>query len=133
MEELADAEIKEQVSRTNTLVAQISGASAVHFRPPYGAFDDHVVSVVGMPVILWSLDPLDWKDRDADIVAERIAEASAGMIILAHDIHETTVAAIPSVVESLTRRGIHFVTVTELVAPPGPVPGRVYDRGDAPR
>jgi peptidoglycan/xylan/chitin deacetylase (PgdA/CDA1 family) len=83
-------------------------------------------------VILWSLDPLDWKDRDADVVAQRIAEASAGMIILAHDIHETTVTAIPAVVKSLAGRGIHFVTVTELVGPPGPLPGTVYVRGPAP-
>jgi peptidoglycan/xylan/chitin deacetylase (PgdA/CDA1 family) len=76
---------------------------------------------------------LDWKDRDAEIVAERMAEAAAGMIILAHDIHESTVDAMPAVVESLARRGIRFVTVTELVGPPGPVAGRVYVRGPAPR
>ncbi len=133
MQELADEEIMAQVSRTNSLVAQISGVSPAHFRPPYGAYDEHVVAVVDMPVILWSLDPLDWKDRDADIVAERIGEASAGMIILAHDIHETTVTAIPTVVESLSSRGIHFVTVTELIGPPDPVAGRVYLQGARPR
>jgi peptidoglycan/xylan/chitin deacetylase (PgdA/CDA1 family) len=133
MQELADVEIREQVSRTNGLVAQVTGSSPVHFRPPYGAYDEHVVSVVSMPVVLWSLDPLDWKDRDADIVAQRIGEASAGMIILAHDIHETTVAAMPTVLESLSSRGIRLVTVTELVGPPGPLPGHVYRRGGAPQ
>jgi hypothetical protein len=51
-------------------------------------------------------------------VAQRIAEVSAGMIILAHDTHESTAAATPAVVESLAGRGIHFVTVTGLVGPP---------------
>jgi peptidoglycan/xylan/chitin deacetylase (PgdA/CDA1 family) len=133
MQELSDDEMREQISRTNALVAQISGASPAHFRPPYGAYDERVVTVVGMPVVLWSLDPLDWKDRDAEIVAERMGEASAGMIILAHDIHQSTVDAIPAVIESLASRGIQFVTVTELVGPPGPVAGRVYVRGPAPR
>lgn len=65
--------------------------------------------------------------------AERFGEASAGMIILAHDIHKITVAAMPAVVEPLASRGIHFVTVTELVGLPGPLSGRVYARGAAPR
>ena len=65
---------------------------------------DGVVSAAGMPIILWSADPLDWKVRDADLTAERIAEASAGMIDLAHDIHDTTVAAIPAL-SNLSRAG----------------------------
>jgi len=128
MMQITDAQVVEQIDLTNALVAEITGVAPRHFRPPYGAYNDHVVAVVQMPVILWSLDPLDWKDRDADIVAARMREASSGAILLAHDIHASTVAAMPSVLESLAGRGIHFVTVSELMAPAQLVPGYVYTR-----
>ncbi|MFO7918016.1 MAG: polysaccharide deacetylase family protein [Anaerolineae bacterium] len=133
MQDLSDTVIREEICKTNKLVVQISGASPTHFRPPYGAYDEGVIDAARMPIILWSLDTLDWKDRDADLIAERMDQALAGMIILAHDIHDTTVAAIPTVIESLSSRGIHFVTMTDLVGPPGLVPGQVYHHGPAPR
>ena len=38
------------------------------FRPPYGEYDDHVISTVrgmGIQPIQWDVDSLDWKDYDA--------------------------------------------------------------------
>lgn len=124
--ELGDDQMREELDLTNALVQELTGTSPPHFRPPYGAYDDRVVTIAGMPLILWSLDPLDWRDRDADVVAERMREASAGAIILAHDIHQSTVDAIPQVLEALTARGIRFVTVSELMAPVELESGRVY-------
>ena len=132
LKELTEEQIQDQVDQTNTLVAEIMGAAPRYLRPPYGTFDDYVVATVQMPVILWSLDPLDWKDRDADLIAERMSAASSGAIILAHDIHASTVDAIPAVLTSLAARGIRLVTVSELMAPEVLVPGRVYGRRPAP-
>ena len=61
-----------------------------------------------------------------DVVAARIIESPAGAIILAHDIHRTTVAAAPAIIEALRNRGIHFVTVTKLFEPEQLVAGNVY-------
>ena len=113
-------------------MAKITGSAPRYLRPPYGSFDDNVVADVQMPVILWSLDPLDWKDRDAGLVVERMKEASSGAIILAHDIYTTTIAAIPAVLEALAARGVQFVTVSELLAPEEPVSGHVYGRRRTP-
>jgi len=132
LKDLTEDQIRDQIDPTNALVAEITGTTPQYFRPPFGTVDDYVVTTVQMPVILWSLDPLDWKDRDADLIAQRMSEASSGAIILAHDIHSSTVEAMPNVLTSLAARGIRFVTVSELMAPQELVAGQVYGRRQMP-
>ncbi|MDE0430150.1 MAG: polysaccharide deacetylase family protein [Caldilineaceae bacterium] len=126
--ELSDELIQEQIQRTDSIISQIIGETTPHMRPPYAAYNDHVLAVSGMPFILWSVDPLDWRDRDPEIVAARIIASPAGAIILAHDIHRTTVEAMPSIVASLKGKGIRFVTVTELLGPQTLESGHTYFR-----
>ncbi len=114
---LSDDQIREQLQQTDNLIAQIIGESTPFLRPPYGAYNDNVLAASGLPIIFWSVDPLDWKDRDAATVAARIVDAPAGAIILAHDIHKSTVDAVPAIIAALKNRGIHMVTVTKLFEP----------------
>lgn len=123
---LSDEHIRWQVQQTDEIITQIIGEPSVHLRPPYGAYNDHVLEIAGLPFIIWSVDPVDWRDRDAEIVAARIIVAPPGAIILAHDIHESTVDAVPAIIVGLKNRGIHFVTVTKLFAPQELLPGHDY-------
>lgn len=123
---LSDDQIREQLQLTDNLVAQIIGESTPFLRPPYGAYNDKVLAASGLPIIFWSVDPLDWKDRDAEIVAARIIEAPVGAIILSHDIHKSTVDAVPVIIAALKSRGIRFVTVTKLFEPQVLLPQKVY-------
>jgi len=60
---------------------------------------------------------LDWKFRDAARVeSEILSHAKSGSIILSHDIHKTTVDAMPYTLDALTAKGFKFVTVSELLA-----------------
>ncbi len=126
---LSDAQIREQLELTDNLIAQIIGAPTPFtpfLRPPYGVYDDRVQAVSGLPIIFWSVDPMDWRDRNAEIVAARIIDSPVGAIILAHDIHKSTVDAVPAIIEALKGRGIHFVTVTKLFEPQPLLPGHDY-------
>lgn len=114
---MSDDQIREQLQQTDNLIAQIIGESTPFMRPPYGAYNDNVLAASGLPIIFWSVDPLDWKDRDAATVAARIVNAPAGAIILSHDIHKSTVDAVPAIIAALKSRGIHMVTVTKLFEP----------------
>ena len=114
---MSDDQIREQLQQTDNLIAQIIGESTPFMRPPYGAYNDNVLAASGLPIIFWSVDPLDWKDRDAATVAARIVDAPAGAIILSHDIHKSTVEAVPAIIAALKSRGIHMVTVTKLFEP----------------
>lgn len=120
-------EVRSQIDRTGDLVETITGTRPVLVRPPYGATNDATAIAVNQPVILWNIDPEDWKYHDSEHVAKHvIANARRNAIILAHDIHETTVAAIPEIIDTLTQEGYVFVTVSELLGSENLVAGRVY-------
>ena len=68
------------------------------------------------PVVLWNRDTGDWKVRDAEkVAADVIGTARPGDIVLMHDIHPTTVRAVPRILAELGRQGFHFVTVSQLL------------------
>ncbi|MDN6487689.1 MAG: polysaccharide deacetylase family protein, partial [Ancrocorticia sp.] len=87
-------------------------------RPPYGATNATVRSVIasrGQAQILWSLDTLDWKNRDVKKDIEIATEkAEPGAIVLMHDIHPETVKAVPTIIDELQLAGYDLVTVSEL-------------------
>ena len=114
---MPDEQIQEQLRLTDDLIVQLIGEPTPFLRPPYGAYNDRVLAASGLPIIFWSVDPLDWRDRDAATVAARIMEAPVGAIILAHDIHKSTVDAVPAIIDALRGRGIEFVTVSKLFEP----------------
>ena len=84
-------------------------------RPPYGATNDHINSVIDMKVIIWSVDTLDWKSRNADSVYNAaVGDAYDGAIILMHSLYPSTAAAVKRIVPELISRGYQLVTVSEL-------------------
>lgn len=97
-------------------------------RPPYGAMNAQVHTVAGedgLAMALWSVDTLDWKTRSTSkTVAAALGGARRGGIILLHDIHPWSVAAVPQILQGLQKQGYTLVTVSELL---GKVkPGRAY-------
>jgi len=137
---LSAARVAEELRRTHETVLDVTGVRMTNLRPPYGAFNDGVRRVAfdrhGYDTIMWSVDPLDWKYRNAARVTRELVKGAApGAVLLCHDIHPSTVAAMPSTLDQLLGRGFQFVTVAELMAmdasgrqdsnlrPPGPKPG----------
>lgn len=104
-----------QVDRTEKMLEEIVGHGGFALRPPYGAIDNGVEKRANSPLILWSVDPEDWKYKDAHRVAEHIvANVRDGDVILLHDIYPTSVEAALQVVDRLHEKGFLFVTVEEL-------------------
>jgi peptidoglycan-N-acetylglucosamine deacetylase len=112
---------RKQIEGTNEVIAKVAGKRPVLMRPPYGAtstaLNRRLSEQFGLKVILWSVDPLDWKYRNSNRVFSSIVQNThPGAIILAHDIHPTTVAAMPATLDALLGKGYKFVTVSELIA-----------------
>ena len=105
-----------QISHTADILNGITGYGTHYLvRPPYGDYNSRVLSLLDNPAILWSVDPLDWKYRNADTVCTNIVEgAFDGAIVLAHDIHSTTVDGVLMAIDKLQAKGYEFVTVNEL-------------------
>jgi peptidoglycan-N-acetylglucosamine deacetylase len=118
---LSMAGIMSEIERTDSAIERAVGYKSRVMRPPYGALTQDqraaVKNQTGHPTILWSVDPLDWKKPGASVVTSRIlAGASNGGIILAHDLHSSTVDAMPATLDGLIAKGYRFVTVSELIA-----------------
>ena len=108
--------ITQELNDTSDAIEDVIGKAPFLMRPPYGAVNDSVMSGRNMAFIEWSVDPQDWKDRDSDIVYQRVTSTTdQNDIVLSHDIHPTTVKAYPRILETLTADGYTFVTVSQLL------------------
>ena len=112
-------QIAGEIDRTNNAIKQATSVTPAILRPPYGAVNGVVLEQLrlrGMSSILWSVDTRDWADRNSDIVCSRaVAGARPGAIILMHDIHQTSVGAVPCILSALKQQGYSFVTVQGLL------------------
>lgn len=119
--EAGSDETRRQILMTNEAIRAAVGKGPVLIRPPYGrtnpTLDRWMARELGLTVVLWSVDSSDWKHRDPiRVQAEIVRAAKPGSIILAHDIHATTVSAMPATLDQLQARGFRFLTVSELIA-----------------
>ena len=111
-------QIAGEIDRTNEAIRQATGVKPSILRPPYGAVNGVVLEQLrlrNMSSILWSVDTRDWADRNNQIVCSRaVAGARPGAVILMHDIHQTSVNAVPCILSSLKQQGYSFVTIQRL-------------------
>jgi peptidoglycan/xylan/chitin deacetylase (PgdA/CDA1 family) len=118
---MTDEGVRQQLQKTHDAIVAGCGVAPKVMRPPYGAFTDRqrrwAFGELGYRTILWDVDPLDWKYRNASHVENEIVKRTHnGSIILAHDIHKSTVDAMPRTLDELTAKGFKFVTVSQLLA-----------------
>ncbi|MDX3384684.1 polysaccharide deacetylase family protein [Streptomyces niveiscabiei] len=130
---LSAAKINAEFSRTDTAIKKATGLKPSTVRAPYGAHNAAVRKAAARPLVHWSIDTLDWKYRDtARLVRTVTTQSRPGDIVLMHDIHRTTVNAIPAIITGLKSRGFHIVTVDQLFAPAKLPAGKVtYDNRKA--
>ena len=107
--------VQSQLAQTDELIKNACpDITSIIMRPPYGAFNDTVKSAANRPIIMWSLDTLDWKTRNTQSDIDAALGAKDGDIVLMHDIHEPTVAAAEAIITGLQEKGFQLVTVSEL-------------------
>ena len=112
---LSETEVKRQISKTNKEVKKAIGEKPVIMRPTGGATNTNIKKWVGMPSIIWSVDTLDWKTRNADSTRRAVLNrVKDGDIVLMHDLYSATATASETIIPELVRRGYQLVTVSEL-------------------
>ncbi|MGI9086595.1 MAG: polysaccharide deacetylase family protein [Chthoniobacterales bacterium] len=118
---MSDEAVRRELQKTDDVIKQAIGARPKLMRPPYGSLTLRQRSWIhqefGYRIIIWDVDPLDWKRPGPSVVTHRIvSEARPGSIILSHDIHPPTITAMPATFDQLQAKGFKFVTVSELLA-----------------
>lgn len=90
------------------------------YRAPYGNLNDKVRVASSYPFIGWSIDTLDWKTRDTQSNIDAIMNhVEDGDIILMHELYQSSVEAVETVVPLLIEQGYQLVTVSELMEAKG--------------
>ena len=115
---LTPAQITADVKRTDAAFQKALGKSPASFRPPYGNCNESVKGYIPLPIYLWSVDTLDWKNRNANSIVNEVKKFSNldGKVILLHGIYSSTAEATAILVPYLQEQGYELVTVSELVA-----------------
>jgi peptidoglycan-N-acetylglucosamine deacetylase len=136
LSKLSDDRVTAEITQTQDAIRDASGFTPTLLRPPYGAITprqrEWIESRFGLNIILWSVDPFDWKRPGASVITQRIlSQTRPGAIILSHDIHKQTVDAMPATLDALIAKGYKFVTVSQLIAmnKPKPTPPETADAG----
>jgi len=117
---LREAAIAAQILDTSAAIEAVTGFPPPSiFRAPYGLVNTRVRNVaeeLGYSMLNWTIDPEDWRNRDAGYIhAHIMAQARDGAIVLLHDIHPTTVEAMERVIPDLIEKGFQLVTATYLI------------------
>ena len=106
---------KEIQTTTDAIVKATGGKGPTVMRPPFGAVNETVKQTVGFPIIMWSVDTLDWKTRNTQKTIDNVlANAKDGSVVLMHDIHKPSVDAAVQLIPKLIEKGYQLVTVSEL-------------------
>ena len=117
---MSQESVRSQLQRTDDAIKNATGERPTLMRPPYGSITDRekhwIHDEFGYRIILWDVDPYDWKRPGPAVVRNRILkETRSGSIVLSHDIHPGTIEAMPSTLDALEAKGFKFVTVSELI------------------
>lgn len=121
MSELSMEKIEEEIMLVHNRVKELTGYDMCVFRPPYGDYDNDVITGVencGYYAIQWSIDSLDWKDYGADSIIEKVTcneNLEGGAIILCHNGAKYTADALEEMIVRLKEQGYSFVKMSDLI------------------
>lgn len=102
-------------------IKMITGVEPTLYRAPYGEYDDSALTTLegmGMKVIQWDVDSIDWKEPTPEEIKARVLKGvKSGSIVLFHNDLENTTEALPQILAQLKDSGFEFVTVSDLIYP----------------
>ena len=112
---LTNEQLEEEILKCEEILIKLTGKKPTLFRPPYGSYNDTVKTNVPFPLVLWSIDTMDWNTDDPNVVYENaIGNIEDGDVILLHEVHESTIEALPMILEALKEKGYQTVTIEEM-------------------
>lgn len=100
-------------------IEMLTGTAPRLYRAPYGEYDDNLLTTLdgmGMRVIQWDVDSVDWKKPSPDSIKKKVlGKVKSGSILLFHNDLENTTAALPDILKSLKADGYELVGVEDMI------------------
>lgn len=120
--ELEDAKIKKDIYQAQSAFKKMGVKTANLLRAPDGNIDNRVIKVadaIGLTLVHWSVDSNDWQNPGVEVISNNVVkEVKGGDIVLFHasDSAKQTASALPTILQDMKRKGLSFVTVSELIS-----------------
>ena len=115
LKDLSASGVSSQMKKGKNSIKKYTGVSPIVCRTPGGQNTKTIRNNVGMPIILWSVDTMDWSHRNPSITLRKVKEgAKNGAIVLMHDLYSTTADAVPKICKYLKGKGYQMVTINEM-------------------
>lgn len=119
MSQLSKEQIADELKKTSDKIEALTNKKVTLFRPPFGDYNNRVIETsreMGIQVIQWDVDSLDYKDYGADAIVKRVlSKVKSGSIVLFHNNATYTKDALPIILENLQKEGYRIVPVSELI------------------
>ncbi len=119
MTKLNKMQITEELMKTHEKIKQITGVDSILFRPPFGDYNDLLVSTCrenGYYTIQWDVDSLDWKEMGVQPVVDRVTKnVKNGSIILFHNNAKYVMQYLPIIIEKLQSEGYEIIPISEII------------------
>lgn len=119
MSKLSSSQMEIELATSTNLIKTITGKEVKLFRPPYGDYNDTLISTcekLNLQAIQWNIDSLDWKGLTTSQMLARITpNICGGSIILFHNNSDHIVEALPTIIDTLTEQGYSLVHVSDLI------------------
>lgn len=118
MSKLSQQQINAELSTSCSKISAITGKSVTLFRPPFGDYNNALITqagAMGLVTIQWSVDSLDWKGISAKEIATRVAKAQSGDIILCHNNSDHILKALPLIFENAKLKNLTFCPIGQLI------------------
>lgn len=119
MNQLSEQGIRDELRIMSDKVENLTGVRPTLFRPPYGEYNDRVITVAraeGYEAVQWSIDSLDWKDRGTqDIIKQCTYRVDNGDIVLFHNDSNDIVNALPTVIQHYQSLGFTIIPVSQIL------------------
>lgn len=118
MSKLNETQIAKELNTQADNVLAIAGVRPVLFRPPYGDYNNRVITTAraqGFVPIQWSVDSLDWKNRGAQEIINRATKVKSGDIVLFHNDSQYILDALPAVLKYYAENGYNVVPISEIL------------------
>lgn len=121
MSQLSAEQISAELQQCHEKVKVLTGIEMELFRPPFGEYDNHVITGAeenGYYTIQWDVDSLDWKEQGEEAEINQVLShkhLGNGSIILFHNDAKYTPKVLDTIIKGIKEKGFEIVPVSELI------------------
>lgn len=119
MTQISESKMRQELRMMSDQLETLTGTRPTLFRPPYGDYNNQVVTLCrseGYEVVQWSVDSLDWKNLGAqDMIIKATRNIQRGDIVLFHNDSKYILDALPTILKAYQEKGLKLIPVGELL------------------